>query len=724
MKKYFFFLLLLTFSLNSFSQSIEIHVQDASKKEALPGVSVALGNKTIGMTDSSGNFKYAAKPGTNRLRFSIIGYEPKTDSILIKGVEAVRITIELVALATQMEEITILASTRNNQRMENSPLKVEVLGREEMDEENTIKPASIASILGDLSGIQIQQTSQVSNNANVRIQGPEGRYTQVLRDGMPLYDGFSGGFGILSIPPLDLKQVELIKGAASTLYGGGAIGGLVNIISRKPSEKAVRTFTLNRSTLRESNVNAYLSKKYAKTGYTFYSGYTNQAATDVNKDGFSDLSQLSSFVVHPRFFLYPSSKTTLTLGYTGTFEKRKGGDMTVLGEGANGVHQFFEDNHSIRHSAELLFEQKLGEKSKLEFKNSYSLFNRNQTSNIFGLEGRQSSNFSELSYYHPYTKGSWVAGINYSGDLFKKINSSFPIQLKDFTHTTLGFFAQNTFNVSEKTIVEAGIREDLHNVYGNFLLPRVALFHRWNEAWAGRAGIGYGYKIPNALSSQITELPLQMIMPFSNQIKAEKSIGYNAEINYKKVWDNGNEFFINHAFFLTQVNQPIFYTKDPAWGSISFSNAEKPVLTKGFDTYVQMMMHEWEIYVGYTYTIAERKYLTTNSFMPLTPKNRMAFTLVRSWEAPGFMMGVEASYTGSQNRYDGSKTPGYVFAAAMIRKSLGEKIRLVLNCENLFDYRQSRVESLYSGLISNPDFAPLWAPTDGRVINLSLYLSL
>src|SRR6202008_333350 len=102
-------------------------------------------------------------------------------------------------------------------------------------EENTIRPANIASILGDVSGGQIQQSSATSGNSNVRIQGLDGRYTQILRDGMPLYDGFSGGFGILTVPPLDLKQIELIKGSASTLYGGGAIGGLINLVSKRPT---------------------------------------------------------------------------------------------------------------------------------------------------------------------------------------------------------------------------------------------------------------------------------------------------------------------------------------------------------------------------------------------------------------------------------------------------------------------------------------------------------
>ncbi len=159
-----------------------------------------------------------------------------------------------------IEEVTIVASTRTTEKAENSPQKVEILGKEEMAEESGIKPAGIGSLIGDISGVQIQQSSPVSGNTNVRIQGLDGRYTQVLRDGMPLFDGFSGGLGLLSIPPLDLQQVELIKGSASTLYGGGAIGGLVNMISRKPTGKQELTALANYSTLDEKNLNFLLQK--------------------------------------------------------------------------------------------------------------------------------------------------------------------------------------------------------------------------------------------------------------------------------------------------------------------------------------------------------------------------------------------------------------------------------------------------------------------------------
>ncbi len=704
------------------AQHTQLTIQDKVSKRPLQGVSISENKSVLGITDSLGHVHLNLPQGMHFLKSSLIGYEEKVDSIYFPITNP--IIIELTMSPKLMDEITILSSTRNNQRIENSPLKVEVIGREEMDEENSIKPASIASILGDISGVQIQQSSAVSGNANIRIQGLEGRYTQILRDGLPLYEGFSGGFGILSIPPIDLKQVELIKGSASTLYGGGAIAGLVNIISRKPTEKQQSTFTINRSSLKESNINSFISKKYKHVGYTFYAGYTAQKEVDVNKDGLSDVPQLESFVVHPRLFFYPTKKTNITLGYSGTMEKRKGGDMLVLAGKPDQVHQYIESNNNTRHTGELFIDHTLHGKTKLEFKSSFSLFDRTILSNALELKGNQVNQFSELSLFAPYKKGSLVAGINSVGDEFKKISSSSSIPLSSFSNQTLGFFVQNTLNISEQSILEAGIREDIHNHYGNFFLPRISMFHRFNEHWASRGGIGYGYKAPNILSSQIRDIPFEKITPLPSSIKAERSVGFNVEVNYKKEWDNGNSFFINHALFITQVSDPIIYNTDPISQFVFFSNAAKPILTRGFDTYIQSTLDQWEIYLGYTFTIAERKYLSTNQFMPLTPKNRMAFTLLRAFEEKGWRVGIEASYNGRQIRFDESKTPGYLFTAAMIEKKINDKVKFVLNGENLFDYRQSRIEPIFTGSITNPSFNELWAPIDGRVINLAMFIKL
>lgn len=692
-----------------------IKVTSATTNEPLQSVSIAAGGQVVKNTDKNGISVLLLPAGKNTLLFTSVGYGNVDTTIMVPAADT--LFISMLPSQKELGEVTIVSSTRNNQSIESSPLKVEVLGREEMEEESTIKPAGIASILGDVSGVQIQQSSAVSGNASVRIQGLDGRYTQVLKDGMPLYDGFSGGFGVLSIPPLDLRQVELIKGSASTLYGGGAIGGLVNIISRRPTTKQEAVVSINQTTLKETNFNTYLSRRFKKMGYTFFGGYNFQKAVDVNKDGFSDVTDLNGLVLHPRLFFYPGKKTTVVAGYTATFEKRNGGDMQVLAGKPDALHQYFEKNTINRNSWELTLQHNLPANAKLDFKSSISSFKRTIDNNEINFTGRQLNYYTELSVLIPRDKNSLVMGINATGDQFKKITPNIP--LANFDNNTIGAFIQQTWTIKDKTTLEAGLRNDYHFTYGNFLLPRVAIFHRLNEHWAARAGVGFGYKTPNALAPQTTDFALQKIQSLPSSINAEKSVGYNAEVNYKITWGNENELFINQAFFLTQLNHPVVATV-AGNGEVNFQNESRSILTRGFDTYIRTVIAKWEIYAGYTYTIAERKYVSVNQFIPLTPKNRFAFTLVRDVEKAGFRFGLEGSYNGYQHREDYSTTPGYFFMAAMMEKKIGKHISIVLNGENLLDYRQSKVEPLYTGTVTHPVFNPLWAPIDGRVINLSV----
>lgn len=688
---------------------------NGATKEAVASVSISVDNRVAVKTDKDGIAALHLHPGNILLHFSAAEYTDADTSVVIPFADT--LIVAMWEKQKTLEDVTIVASTRNNQRIENAPLKVEVLGREEMEEESTVKPAGIASILGDVSGVQIQQSSAITGNANVRIQGLDGRYTQILKDGMPLYDGFSGGFGILSIPPLDLRQVELIKGAASTLYGGGAIGGLVNIISRKPTDNQQAVISINQTTLKETNFNTYISKRYHKAGYTFFGGYNFQKAVDVNKDGFSDVTDLNGLVLHPRLFFYPDDKTTIIAGYTGTFEKRNGGDMNVLAGNADAIHRYFEKNIIGRNSFELTAQRSLSNEKSLDFKSSFSAFKRTIDNNDLSFTGRQMNYYTEISLLVPYHKSSFVAGVNATGDQFKKITDNIP--LNNFSNNTIGVFAQNTWNIKDKTIIEAGLRNDYQFTYGNFLLPRLAVFYRFDEHWAARAGVGFGYKTPNALAPQTTDYPIQNIQSLPPSIQPEKSVGYNAEANYKITWGDDNELFINQAFFLTRVKDPVIASMSGN-GNIIFDNMTKPVITKGSDTYMRVVVQKWELYAGYTFTVAERKYLTKDQFMPLTPKNRLAFTVVRDFEKAGIRFGIEGSYTGHQRREDYTLTPGYLFMAAMVEKKIGEHFSIVLNGENILDYRQSKVEALYTGTISAPSFNPLWAPVDGRVINLSI----
>src|ERR1700750_1404040 len=170
-------------------------------------------------------------------------------------------------------EAVVVSATRSSRTIANIPTRVEVISGEELDEKSNMKPGDIRMMLAESTGIQTQQTSATSGNSSIRIQGLDGKYTQIIRDGFPLYSGFSGGLGLLQIAPLDLKQVEVIKGSSSTLYGGGAIAGFVNLVSKTPTDERQLDFLLNGTSALGLDASGFYSQKFKKIGITLYGGY-------------------------------------------------------------------------------------------------------------------------------------------------------------------------------------------------------------------------------------------------------------------------------------------------------------------------------------------------------------------------------------------------------------------------------------------------------------------
>jgi outer membrane receptor for ferrienterochelin and colicins len=621
-------------------------------------------------------------------------------------------TIKMEADEKEMEEV-IVASSRTESRIENLPTKVEVLGAEEVNEEVGIKPGNIASLLGDIAGIQTQQTS---------VQGLPGKYTQLLKDGMPLFGGYAGSFSILQIPPLDLKQIEIVKGASSTLYGGGAIAGMINLVSKRPKEGVFeKTILINQSSLKESNANIYLSNRKNKLGYTFFTGANYQHRADVNKDGFSDLPNTKSFFFHPVLFFYPDKKNLIAVGYNAVYENREGGDMLVLDNKKDVAHQYFVHNKSFRNSIETNWENKINDKDRFTFKATGSLLNRSVETNTFGMKANQFSYFSEATYLKRFKNNDLVAGINFTGEDFtKKLPDS--SKLVNTNNNTIGLFIQTDWRATKKITVQTGFRTDFHNEYGSFILPRVSLLYKINSYFTTRLGGGLGYKIPSVFSSEIDERDYRRVFPLNSfvTVKAERSLGANWDINYHRHINNW-DVTVNQTFYITKIKDPIVVASNSSF-QYFFQNASKPINTKGFETYVQLHHEALEIYLGYTYTIAKKLYDNVQPYLSLSARNKFASVLAYEF-SDHFRAGIEAAFTGRQYLDDGSRTPAYPFIASMMRYDAG-KFSFVLNCENLFDYRQTKKESIIIPPTSNPSFKQLWAPIDGRVVNLSVRVHL
>lgn len=721
----FLFLSFLFFPLFSNGQcTYTITVADSATGETLPGAPLHIsGDSAFALNvnaNAEGKIHATLNAGTYHLSCRLNSYAAydhmlhvAAGTVPCENILSIRLKSE-----SHITEEVIVSATRTNSRIEDLPTKVEVLGQEEVDEEVSFKPNNVASLLGDMSSVQIQQIDAASGNSEVRIQGLPGRYTQLLRDGLPAFGGFSGGFGILQLPPADLKQIELIKGPASTLFGGGAIAGLINFISRDPVDSGECVLTLNQTTLSESDINVYTSKRGRKAGFTFSVTGILQKPVDVDKDGFSDVPDEHQIVAHPRLFFYPSDSTKIAIGASGAFDERRGGSMNVLRKEATQGPEWSEFNHTDRYFFDLLSEQRT-KAGVFLLKASQGSFARLLENSDERFSGQQLVTFSELSWRHSWTKNTLVAGVNVNNDAFRRINND-TTQIPEYTVLTTGFFVQDNAKLGAHWFLEAGFRFDKLSPGESFPLPRLAVLRRFGENWSVRLGGGLGYRRADVFTAETEQLGYGNYRPPLEKLLDEHSAGGSFDVNGKFRLGEKGSMTVSQSFFETQINHLVVPVA--SGNGFSFANVNQAMFTRGSDTYVNLSFDPIEIYAGYTFTDTKLLYDVAQRPIPLTPKHKMAFTFAYEIN-DHWRTGIESAWTGRQFRPDYTQTRSYWFMAAMIGYKVG-RIQFVLNSENLLDTRQSRWEDVVTGTVAHPVFAPLWAPIDGRVINLSVRVRL
>jgi outer membrane receptor for ferrienterochelin and colicins len=280
-------------------------VKDSETKETLIGATAVVQGTTNGASaDVNGMIEIKNIPdGKQTIVFSYIGYETRKDAFNFPLASKESIEILLENGAEKVEEV-VVSSTRSSRTIDNIPTRMETIAGEELEEKGNMNPGDIRMMLNESTGIQTQQTSATSYNSSIRIQGLDGKYTQILRDGFPLYSGFSGGLSLLQIVPLDLKQAEVIKGASSTLYGGGAIAGLVNLISKVPEEERELSFIFNGTSALGLDASGFYSQKFIKVGTTVFASYNLGTPYDPANIGLTAIPKFKRYTVNPKLFFY------------------------------------------------------------------------------------------------------------------------------------------------------------------------------------------------------------------------------------------------------------------------------------------------------------------------------------------------------------------------------------------------------------------------------------
>lgn len=276
MKKIFLFLVIQVVIQTAYSQNtFTAKIIDCDTKELLVGASVLIQGTHIGSTtDMDGIVTIMNIPdGEQTIIFSYLGYETEKKKITFPLPSDGIITIRLEQDEHMLDGV-IITATRGTRTFGNLATRVEFIGSEELEEKGVMKPGDIRMLLSESTGVMTQQTSAISGNALIRIQGMDGRYTQILKDGFPVFSGAASGLGLLQTPPLDLRQVEIIKGSSSTLYGGGAIAGLVNLVSKTPQAERDMQIHLNGTTAKGMDINGFYGQRFGKIGTTILQATT------------------------------------------------------------------------------------------------------------------------------------------------------------------------------------------------------------------------------------------------------------------------------------------------------------------------------------------------------------------------------------------------------------------------------------------------------------------
>ncbi|MBP9936906.1 MAG: TonB-dependent receptor [Pyrinomonadaceae bacterium] len=696
------------------SNTLRLNVINKDTKAPVAEATITIKNTELNtVTNAAGMATIANVPdGEYVIQIFSPGFAIVEIKIAISGAKTSEKTIEL-EIDNDVGDVTI-SSTRTGREIDAEPTRVEAIDEEEIDEKINMRPANISMLLNESTGIRVQQTSATSNAQSVRIQGLDGRYTQILKDGFPSFGGFSGSFSILEIPPLDLKQVEVIKGPSGTLFGQGAIAGVVNLISKTPDYKRVTTLLFNQTSALGSDVSAFSSARKGRLGYTALGSFNYQREYDVDNDDFTELPRTFSVAFNPRLFAYIGKDTTFSIANATSFQKRTGGDILAFDGNANGIHQYFEKNGSFRNITTINFDTLFADGSRLVAKQSLAFFSRDIETPSTAFKGRQFNAFSDVAYFRSFGKNSFIIGGNIVFDRFNESNVAVGSFNRSETRSTIGVFAQNTVDISKKLSLEAGIRVDNVRDYGSFVLPRASLLYRFTDKFTTRIGYGLGYKLPSVFTEDAEELLFRDVAGIGNSLRAERSQGGTFDLNYSDLIIENVGFSLNQMFFYTQIDEPLILRAD-GMGIYRFANSQTPVISKGFETNAKITVGIAKLFVGYTYTDAKAGYLAGDRHLTLLPKHKINSSLVFE-EHENFKAGAEFYFADRQILDDRSLTPQNAVFGLFGEKTFG-KMSLFINAENIFDNRQGRNSPVVLGNHASPDFAKIYTHVEGRVFN-------
>jgi iron complex outermembrane receptor protein len=613
------------------------------------------------------------------------------------------------------DEVTVTAG-HSDRRIQDVPLRVEVVSREEIEEKALMTPGSVAMLLAETTGLRVQPSAPSTGAANVRIQGLRGRYSLLLSDGLPLYGVEGGALSLLQVPPLDLDQVEIIKGAASALYGPSALGGVINLVSRQPRESE-RQVLLNASTQDALDATLWLARPpEGDWAGSLIGGFHGQQRQDVDDDGWSDLPSYGRLVLRPRLHWDDRAGHSVfaTVGVMG--ENRRGGTEpgAVAPDG-----QPYPLNLDTR-QADLGFVGRFALPPGLVLSVRGSLTGRHED-RTYGADlerGHRTTGFAETVLGGGTGRHTWLVGASFQSDSYR--NQDLP--RFDYTYTTPSVFAQDEMRLGSRTLLGASARVDAHSAYGTAISPRVSLLVRPAEGWTTRVSAGTGFFAPTPFLEETEEAGLGRVEALSGLV-AERARSASFDVGWR-----GGSFDVNGTVFGSHVDDAA-QRRQVGEETFAIVNADLPVRTWGIELLVRYRRGGFLVMGTYGYTSSTEEDPEAPGVrreVPLTPDHAASLNVIWEDEEQG-RIGLEVYYTGRQALEDNpyrSQGRSYVLFGLLGEKRFGP-VRAFLNLENMGNIRQTQYDPLVrpSRASDGRWTVDAWAPLEGFVANAGVRVS-
>ncbi|VWX56461.1 TonB-dependent receptor plug domain-containing protein [Sphingorhabdus sp. 109] len=609
----------------------------------------------------------------------------------------------------EAEQVIIVQGTRNRRRVQDEPIRVEVIVGEEIEEKAIMRPGNIAMLVAETGGVRVQVTSPALGAANIRIQGLEGRYTQLLADGLPLYGGQAASLGLLQIPPTDLGQVEIIKGAASALYGPSALGGVINLISKNPGDAFEAEILANATTRDGQDLTGYISAPLSDSlGVSLTAGAHRQTGQDIDGDGWYDIASYDRFTARPRFQWDDGSGSSLYLTLGAMTEERVGGTLT--GQTVPDGTFFPQTQDTERFDAGLVGETPIDDSMILHFRASAMQQDHLHRFGTTLEDDRHQSVFAEASVSGGSGATTWVGGIAFQSDAFR--SESFPAF--NYSYDVPGIFAQVEHEISAELTLAGSGRVDFHDEFGTQFSPRLSALYRPGN-WTIRGSLGGGFFAPNPFVDEIEAAGLSQLEPLGD-LEAETAATASLDVGYAS-----GPFEASVTLFGADIDNAT-RLQEIAPDRVRLVNVDGTTKVRGSELLVRYKQNGFTVTGSYVYVDATEPDASGlgRREVPLTPRHTAG--LVGMWEEHGKgRIGVEAYYTGAQSLEDNpfrTRSRPYVHLGILGEIVLG-RISLFANAENLLNVRQTRYDPLLRPQrdASGQWTVDAWAPLDGFTLN-------